>query len=107
MASPEEITDLHGEGVVHIASSGDVSAAITEEGELYTWGKTQGGEMQSSDSSKQYGAFTSNQMQPTYLNANGLTFKQVSCGRFHLAALTKNGKVITWGDSDNGKLGHT
>jgi len=30
----------------------------------------------------------------------------VACGKSHIAAVTVNGKVVTWGNPDDGKLGH-
>jgi len=46
-------------------------------------------------------------LQPTYVQAQGVNFKKVSCGKQHTAAITSNGKLITWGNPDKGKLGHT
>jgi len=40
LSVPTEITELSQADVVYISAAGDVSAAITEKGELYTWGKT-------------------------------------------------------------------
>lgn len=41
------------------------------------------------------------------IEAEGITFKQVACGKNHAAAITDNGKLVTWGNPDEGKLGHT
>lgn len=30
----------------------------------------------------------------------------ISVGKNHAAAVTKEGRVVTWGNPDNGKLGH-
>jgi hypothetical protein len=37
---------------------------------------------------------------------NDVQFTQVSCGKEHLAAVTSNGKLITMGNPNDGKLGH-
>lgn len=40
---PAEIEELSDKNVTKIFAKGDVSAAITEEGDIYVWGKTKGG----------------------------------------------------------------
>ena len=42
---PTSVSSLEDEKIVQISANGDVSAAITSKGDLYTWGKTQGGSM--------------------------------------------------------------
>jgi alpha-tubulin suppressor-like RCC1 family protein len=49
---------------------------------------------------------TTNLVLPTPLEAEGITFKQVALGKNHAAAVTDNGKLLTWGNPDEGKLGH-
>ena len=39
-------------------------------------------------------------------NQNGAKFKYTSCGKNHLAAITTDGRLMTLGNPDNGKLGH-
>jgi alpha-tubulin suppressor-like RCC1 family protein len=58
------------------------------------------------NSARAKAAYTANLVQPTYVNAQGVQFKNISCGRHHMAAVTSHGKVITWGNPDQGKLGH-
>lgn len=43
---------------------------------------------------------------PTPLEADGATFKQVALGKNHAAAVTVDGRLLTWGNPDEGKLGH-
>jgi alpha-tubulin suppressor-like RCC1 family protein len=51
-------------------------------------------------------AFTTNLTLPTLFEFQDLKFKHVSTGRNHVAAVTTDGRVVTWGNPDNGKLGH-
>ena len=41
---------------------------------------------------------------PTSLNMNNVRF--ISCGQSHAAVITDNAKLYTWGQGDNGMLGH-
>ena len=47
VSSPTLINSLAEEEIVHITASGDVSAAVTAKGQLYTWGRTKGAQLHS------------------------------------------------------------
>ena len=47
----------------------------------------------------------SNRHVPTLLNTF-TEWTQIVGGGWHTVALTKEGKVFTWGDNDDGQLGH-
>lgn len=36
-----------------------------------------------------------------------LQFKDVACSNYHMAAVTVDGELFTWGTPDHGKLGHS
>jgi alpha-tubulin suppressor-like RCC1 family protein len=49
---------------------------------------------------------TTNLVLPTPLDAEGIVFTKVACGKTHIVGITNNGKLISWGNPDQGKLGH-
>ena len=98
---PTEVEELADKNIVYVTACGDISAALSDEGEIFLFGKTKGGALGGSGR-----AFTTNLTLPTKFEHEGLSFKHVSCGRNHVAAITTDGRVLTWGNPDNGKLGH-
>jgi len=80
------------------------SAAIAENGDLYTWGENEYGQLGHDKSADgQWGSpYTS-----TPTKVPGLSgVVAVSLGFSHGAALTASGEVYTWGRNDSGKLGY-
>ncbi|XP_028301238.1 E3 ubiquitin-protein ligase HERC2 isoform X2 [Gouania willdenowi] len=89
-----------GKHVVHIACGSTYSAAITAEGELYTWGRGNYGRLGHGSSE--------DQTTPMLVTAlKGLKVVDVACGSgdAQTLAVTENGQVWSWGDGDYGKLG--
>ncbi|MBN3299656.1 HERC2 ligase, partial [Amia calva] len=89
-----------GKHVVHIACGSTYSAAITADGELYTWGRGNYGRLGHGSSEDQ-----TTPMLVTGLK--GLKVIDVACGSgdAQTLAVTENGQVWSWGDGDYGKLG--
>ncbi|AWP11407.1 putative E3 ubiquitin-protein ligase HERC2-like [Scophthalmus maximus] len=89
-----------GKHVVHIACGSTYSAAITADGELYTWGRGNYGRLGHGSSE--------DQTTPMLVTAlKGLKVVGVACGSgdAQTLAVTENGQVWSWGDGDYGKLG--
>ncbi|GMH07974.1 hypothetical protein Nepgr_009814 [Nepenthes gracilis] len=90
--------------IKHIATSGTHTAAITESGELYTWGRDEGegrlglGPGRGPD---QAGGLSV----PSKVNALPVPVAAVSCGGFSTMVLTDDGQLWNWGANSNYELG--
>ena len=72
------------------------TAAITVNGELYTWGWNYYGQL--GDGTKV------NRSEPTRIG-DATNWAMVSAGYYHTVAINTNGELYAWGDNSNGKLG--
>lgn len=71
-------------------SAGHHSAAVTDNGDLYIWGKGSFGEYS----------------RPTRVAGMRVAIKDVSIGTFSGGAIDVEGNVWTWGVNAKGQLGH-
>ncbi|XP_042876756.1 E3 ubiquitin-protein ligase HERC2-like isoform X6 [Penaeus japonicus] len=97
---PTLIQELQGKTVIGIACGSTYSAAITAEGELYTWGRGNYGRLGHGSSD--------DHSTPTLVSAlKGERVLDVACGSgdAQTIAVTDSGVVYSWGDGDYGKLG--
>eukprot|EP00096_Caligus_rogercresseyi_P005963 TRINITY_DN22061_c0_g1_i1.p1 TRINITY_DN22061_c0_g1~~TRINITY_DN22061_c0_g1_i1.p1 ORF type:complete len:496 (+),score=112.53 TRINITY_DN22061_c0_g1_i1:91-1488(+) len=97
---PRLIEALKSKRVRDIACGSSHSAAISSNGELYTWGCGEYGRLGHGDNVTQ--------MRPKQVKAlAGKRVIQVACGSrdAQTLALTDDGMVYSWGDGDFGKLG--
>ncbi|MCX8673611.1 InlB B-repeat-containing protein, partial [Bifidobacterium sp. B4001] len=78
------------------------SAAFGSDGQLYTWGYNEYGQLGDGT--------TTNRNTPTRIAKpqgapDGFTWKQIILGGFHSAAIGSDGQLYTWGRNSNGQLG--
>ncbi|XP_058472668.1 probable E3 ubiquitin-protein ligase HERC1 [Solea solea] len=89
---------LLGKVVVCVSAGYRHSAAVTNDGELYTWGEGDFGRLGHSDSQ-------SRNMPTLVKDISGVG--QVACGSSHTIAVAQDGHTVwSFGGGDNGKLGH-
>ncbi|CAM6018832.1 unnamed protein product [Sphagnum balticum] len=78
---------------------GFFTMALTLEGQLWSWGGNSNYELGRGDQRSSWKPRPVPAVEKTHL-------LQVACGGFHTAALTEDGKVLTWGHGRHGQLGH-
>ncbi|MFQ6625618.1 hypothetical protein Gotur_005697 [Gossypium turneri] len=99
----------------HIATSGTHTAAVTESGDLYTWGREEGDGrlgLGPGRGPNEGGGLSI----PSKVKELPTPVAAVSCGGFFTMALTEDGqlwnwgdegKVLSWGHGGHGQLGHS
>ncbi|GMI70698.1 SENSITIVE TO ABA 1 [Hibiscus trionum] len=87
--TPEIIRGFDGVQIVTIAANGDHSAALSADGELYTWGRGFGS--------------SSDFLSPQHLPSSS-KFSKVVLGWNHALVLSDNGEVFMLGGNHHGKL---
>ena len=75
-----------------VACGGMHSLALTESGELWTWGEPWG----------EFGMLVERHPRPV---EGACDIAAIACGAFHNMALSRVGEVFTWGTNDYGQLG--
>lgn len=87
--------------IVEISSGFWHSLALTDKGQVYSWGDNTWGQTGFGTDRKDIG------FKPKLLDAfDGQTVVSISCGAYHSLALTKAGLVFSWGNNECGQLGH-
>ncbi|XP_020805471.1 probable E3 ubiquitin-protein ligase HERC2 [Drosophila serrata] len=97
---PRLVEALRAKKIRDVACGSSHSAAISSQGELYTWGLGEYGRLGHGDNATQ--------LKPKLVAAlTGRRVIQVACGSrdAQTLALTEDGAVFSWGDGDFGKLG--
>ena len=103
---PRLVEGLRGENVVKVACGQRYSAAITENGTLFTWGQGTSSRLgfASTDDVREP------KMVPNFDGASAATQAvEVACGHAdaHTLVLCADGRVWSFGNKDNGKLGRS
>ncbi|TMW60576.1 hypothetical protein Poli38472_000618 [Pythium oligandrum] len=105
-----QVLDDNGQPVkiVKLSCGGAHTAALTDEGDVYMWGRCDSGQLGVGakwirDAGGEGALYVST---PHRVDGfNGEKVVQVACGAFHSAAITESGAVYIWGKEDYGMLG--
>lgn len=92
----EQLTGIH---VSAVACGCWHSAALSDEGAVYTWGSCKSGQLGHGDRQTLAAPRLA-------LQGKGGGIVAIACGTAHTAALTASGDVYTWGKAEAGRLGH-
>ncbi|CAA7395704.1 unnamed protein product [Spirodela intermedia] len=97
---PIPVQGLSGLTLVDIAAGGWHSTALTDQGEVYAWGRGEHGRLG-------FGDDKSSKMVPQKVQLlDGESIAQVSCGGTHSVARTSDGRMFSFGRGDHGRLGY-
>ena len=103
---PQRVASLAGQFITSLACSDDVSAAITDGGHLYMWGKVFHPCHSASQQRTSAPATQLTRTLPTLIKfPQDILIRQVSTGPFHCAAVSRGGSLFVWGEGFGGKLG--
>lgn len=103
MSIPTEVTSFADMEIKCLAAGAEKSALINSYGELFTFGSSKNQSMLASDGT----AFKDNLKLPVMFESETLTFSKVAVGLMHIAAITEDGRLLTMGTIEHGKLGHS
>ncbi|ERN14979.1 ultraviolet-B receptor UVR8 [Amborella trichopoda] len=101
--SPRQVENAWSGKICHLATSGTHTAAISDAGELYTWGRDEGeGRLGlGTGGGPDEGALGT----PSRVDALPVPVAAVTCGGFFTMALTTDGQLWSWGGNSNFELG--
>jgi E3 ubiquitin-protein ligase HERC2 len=106
---PRKIEALSGIRIVQVDAGDTSCAAVSEEGEVFTWGW--GGSFWSGNGGLGHGN-SATQTRPALVeglwerSSAAVKVASVSVGSAHMLALTKDGRVFSWGNGEYGRLGN-
>lgn len=96
--TPQHVTALSGKNIVQVSAGVQFSLALTEDGNVYSWGDGRSGQLGLGNTSQQ-----NTPREVTTLSGKNIV--QIVAGSLHALALTADGEVYSWGRGSNGRLG--
>jgi len=96
---PRLVEGLRSVHVHRVVCGGHHSCAVSESGEVYTWGCGRDGQLGHGDTKDVYTPKPVRALQSKLI-------RNVSCAEHHVAAVSESGVLYTWGKGQNGRLGH-
>nr|KYP76012.1 putative E3 ubiquitin-protein ligase HERC2 [Cajanus cajan] len=102
ISSPKIVDSLNGIHVKHVSCGEYHTCALTDSGEVYTWGN----DVCCADLFNE--GRTRSQWIPQKLGGplDGISISSVACGEWHTAIVSSCGRLFTYGDGTFGILGH-
>lgn len=98
---PTPITYLNGKNVTQVSAFAKNTAVVTASGEVFTFGCGKDGRV-----GHGYTIEGANEDVPRRVQNLPANMKMVAVGEFHMAAVTKDSEVWTWGKTHGGRLAH-
>eukprot|EP00298_Acanthocystis_sp_HF-20_P012413 c19874_g1_i1.p1 GENE.c19874_g1_i1~~c19874_g1_i1.p1 ORF type:complete len:923 (+),score=410.30 c19874_g1_i1:48-2816(+) len=97
--TPKMIPGLHDQDIIQIECGHRHTVALSSEGSVFTWGHGGSGQLGHGD--------TSFQSAPRLVEAlKKVPIALIAAGGSHTCALSKEGRLYTWGENSDGQLGH-
>lgn len=96
---PILIEALQERRIIQIACGSGHTVVLTDDGEVYTWGRGDDGRLGHGDNGWKF-------VPRLVEELHDQKIRQVTCGSYHTAAVTMSGELYTWGGGMYGKLGH-
>lgn len=95
-SSPKVIEGLKGKLITQVSCGFHHSVALTDNGEVYSWGNNEYGQLGRSF----------RRLVPGIIEIlDNLVITEIACGENHTVAVTNNGQVMSWGSNNFGQLG--
>ncbi|KAL3513206.1 hypothetical protein ACH5RR_025923 [Cinchona calisaya] len=96
---PSCITALEETSFRKVVCGQSITVALTNSGGIYTMGRPDYGQLGSPGSTGWLPACVQGKIK-------NIVIEEITCGSFHVAALSSTSEVYTWGKGKNGQLGH-
>ena len=96
-SNPILIESLVNEIIIFISTGNNHSMALTNRGDLYTWGEGTYGQLGHN--------IKNNEIYPRKLNINNLKITNMKGGACHTIAVCENGFLLGWGNNEKNQLG--
>lgn len=97
--TPKLLERLAGKRIVQLSACGFHTGCLTADAEMYTWGEGKFGRLG-------HGAERNCHVPRLVETLIGKRPRQLSCGGFHTAVVTEDGRLYTFGGGEHGQLGH-
>ncbi|KAK4741385.1 hypothetical protein SAY87_024973 [Trapa incisa] len=96
---PHCVIALVGEDICRVACGLSMTVALTSAGKVFTMGSTAYGQLGSPAADGKFPISVEGEIARSIV-------EEITCGSYHVAALTSKSEVFTWGKGSNGQLGH-